>query len=160
MKMIAESGEPRGAATLAGVTRAHRPTRARPAGVRAALAALIAPAVLAACSFGPPKPDVAGAPPRFPTPSAVPSTGVPEQPLVATTVATGLRVPWGVGFLPDGAALVTERDTGRILRVGPESGPRGLKITTVQTITESNARGEGGLMGLAVSPRYEADKTI
>jgi glucose/arabinose dehydrogenase len=141
------------AATLAGV-------RALPRVLGAAAVALVLP--LAACSFGEPEPDVAGAPPRFPTPSAVPSSSsaLPDQPLVATTLATGLRVPWGVAFLPDGAALVTERDSGRILKVGPESGPRGLKVTPVQTLTEVDARGEGGLMGIAVSPTYKTDKLV
>ena len=32
--------------------------------------------------------------------------------LTVDTIATGLTMPWGLGFLPDGTALVTERDTG------------------------------------------------
>src|SRR4051794_32309862 len=34
-----------------------------------------------------------------------------------STVATGLNVPWGLGFLADGSALVTERDTGDVKRI-------------------------------------------
>ncbi|MEJ3749310.1 PQQ-dependent sugar dehydrogenase [Actinomycetes bacterium KLBMP 9797] len=121
--------------------------------------------VLAAggCSFGQPAPDQAGEPPSFPTPSASASAdggAAAQQQAAATVLAKGLRVPWGVAFLPDRGALVTERNTGKILKVGPESTTDGLKVTTVQTLDEVFAAGEGGLMGIAVSPKYDTDKTV
>ncbi len=112
------------------------------------------------CSFGEPEPDRAGEPPTFPTPSVTATPGGSGQEVVATVLAKGLRVPWGIAFLPDGGALVTERDSGRILQVGPGSGPDGLKVTVVQTVAEVSAGGEGGLMGIAVSPGYQRDRTV
>ena len=125
-----------------------------------ALASLL---VAAGCSFGEPEPDRAGEPPSFPSPSPSPTASGPAadpSQLVATVLAKGLRVPWGVAFLPDGGALVTERDSGKILKVGPNSEPEGMTVETVQTVAESDARGEGGLMGIAVSPDYDTDKTV
>lgn len=78
------------------------------------------------------------APSRGPEPAA-PLSGV----RVAGTVATGLEVPWGITFLPDGSALVSERDTGRIVRVS-----EGLS-TAVGTVDGVTPRGEGGLLGIA-----------
>jgi glucose/arabinose dehydrogenase len=115
--------------------------------------------VTTACSFGPPEPDQAGEPPRFPSPSVAPSDAA-DQEVVATVLAKGLEVPWGVAFLPDGSALVTERDTARILQVGPETDAEGLEVTEVQTLTGVVAGGEGGLLGIAVSPAYATDKTV
>ncbi len=70
------------------------------------------------------------------------------------TRATDLRVPWSFAFLPDGDALVTERDSGRILRVDPSGEAR-----EVQTLPEGGT-GEGGLLGVAVSPEYERDRYV
>src|SRR5215210_1040588 len=70
------------------------------------------------------------------------------------TLATDLEVPWSFAFLPDGDALVTERDSGRLLRVSPSGDVR-----AVQTLPEGG-EGEGGLLGVAVSPTYEEDRYV
>jgi glucose/arabinose dehydrogenase len=117
---------------------------------------------LAGCSFGPPPPDQAGAPPRLPSPSASPSASGADAQATVEVVAKHLAVPWGLGFLPDTpAALVTERDSGKILKITAGSaGPNGLAIDTVQTIQGIATGGDGGLLGLAVSPSYKTDQTI
>jgi glucose/arabinose dehydrogenase len=71
-----------------------------------------------------------------------------------STLATNLEVPWSFAFLPDDDALVTERDSGRLLRVS-SSGD----IREIQTLPESGS-GEGGLLGVAVSPDYEEDHYV
>ena len=38
------------------------------------------------------------------------------------TVAEGLEVPWALAFLPDGSALVVERELGKLHRLNPGSG--------------------------------------
>ena len=45
-----------------------------------------------------------------------------EGPEAVGTLVDLLEVPWGVDFLPDGAAVVTERMTGRVLRVDARRG--------------------------------------
>ncbi|MEO3750866.1 PQQ-dependent sugar dehydrogenase [Streptomyces sp. B6B3] len=62
--------------------------------------------------------------------------------------------PWGVAFLPDGSALVTERNTGRLLRIDPGSPP--VEIMTLP----SYAEGESGALGLVTSPTYDQDGYI
>jgi glucose/arabinose dehydrogenase len=117
--------------------------------------------VFAGCAFGDPPPDEGGTPPRLPTPSSVPSSpDEGELSITATVIAKNLAVPWAIAFLPDGTALVTERDTRRILKVGPEENADGLVVTPVQTIEAAHAGGDGGLLGIAVSPNYATDQTV
>jgi len=125
-----------------------------------AAAAIASVCLLAGCAFGPPTDSDGGGPPNLPTPSAsrTPDEGPPS--VVATVIATGLKIPWAVAFLPDGTALATERDTLRIVTIGPSGGPAGLVVTPGQTIKQASSRGEGGLLGIAVSPDYATDKTL
>src|SRR4051812_808288 len=78
---------------------------------------------------------------------AVSNTAVPPAPPPGgpKTVASDLAVPWGIAFLPGGDALVTERDTARLLRVTPAG-----KVTELGRIHGVTPDGEGGLMGVAV----------
>jgi glucose/arabinose dehydrogenase len=125
----------------------------------AALAA--AATVLGGCTFGKPPPDQNGAPPRLPSPSASPSGDNGDAQAAVEVVAKHLSVPWGLDFLPDGTALVTERDTNRLVKIVPASaGPEGAPVTEVQTLTGVANGGDGGLLGLAVSPNYKTDQTI
>jgi len=71
-----------------------------------------------------------------------------------STIATDLEVPWSFAFLPGGDALVTERDSGKLLRVSPSGDVR-----EIQTLPEGGS-GEGGLLGVAVSPDYEDDRYV
>ncbi|GAA4904270.1 PQQ-dependent sugar dehydrogenase [Stackebrandtia albiflava] len=75
--------------------------------------------------------------------------GAPE------VVADGLELPWGMDFLPDGSALVTQRDTAQILRMAP-----GEPAEPVMVVSGVVPGGEGGLLGLAVSPAYDTDGLI
>ncbi|MFC4048818.1 PQQ-dependent sugar dehydrogenase [Actinomadura syzygii] len=68
-------------------------------------------------------------------------------------LATNLTVPWGLAFLPDGSALISERPSGRVLKLAPGS----TTPTEVAKLTGPVSTGEGGLLGLAVSPTYEQD---
>jgi glucose/arabinose dehydrogenase len=82
-------------------------------------------------------------PAEEPTPVATPT--------VTTTVSTGLTSPWGLAFLPDGDALVTERDTDLIKRVASD----GSGVTVVGAIDEADpTSSEGGLLGLAIHPEF------
>lgn len=95
------------------------------------------------------------------TPGPLPgSPGQPGQSGVARpgkprVLVSGLAVPWAVAFLPGGDALVTERDSARLLRVTPRGGVRSLG--TVPGVVPG---GEAGLLGVAVSPTFTTDHYV
>jgi glucose/arabinose dehydrogenase len=86
-----------------------------------------------------------------PEPDPSPNPTAAATPTVTTTITTGLTSPWGLAFLPDGDALVSERDTDLIKRVSSD----GRRVTVVGAIDEADpSSSEGGLLGLAVHPQF------
>lgn len=71
------------------------------------------------------------------------------------TVATGLEIPWEIAFMPDGRALVTERP-GRVRLLGRRGHLQRAPVAYVPV----SARGEGGLLGLALDPRFAANRRV
>jgi glucose/arabinose dehydrogenase len=88
-----------------------------------------------------------------PTVGSAPSVNLPGDEV--GIVAKGLAVPWGIAFRPDGTALVTERDAAKIVSVTPTG-----TVTEVQQIPDVRPSGEGGLLGIAVSPGYASDGLV
>ncbi|MES0832483.1 PQQ-dependent sugar dehydrogenase [Nocardiopsis tropica] len=70
-------------------------------------------------------------------------------------VATGLEVPWGVAFLPDGSALVAQRDSAEVVRVADDG-----TVTGAGTVPGVSPSGEGGLLGLAVDPGFPEEPYV
>ena len=71
------------------------------------------------------------------------------------TVVTGLDTPWEIAFLPDGRALVTERP-GRV-RLLSRDGELRREPVAEPEVAEI---GEGGLLGLAVDPRFASNRFV
>ena len=130
------------------------------------VAALVAGLLLTACAdtgyepAGPFRPLPEGAPPDVgPPPATVPPPVDPAQPGSGeqagdpNVVATGLSVPTGLVVLPDGSAIVAERDTGRLLQVFPDRSP----AKELMTVAGIDTSGDGGLLGLTLSPTFAED---
>ena len=72
-----------------------------------------------------------------------------------TVLAKGLDHPWAVEPLPGGDLLITEKP-GR-MRVISRSGQTAQPLAG---LTEVDARGQGGLLDVALSPKFDSDRTI
>ncbi|GAA2745691.1 PQQ-dependent sugar dehydrogenase [Terrabacter aerolatus] len=110
-------------------------------------------------------PTKTAAPPSSST-SPAPTTSTPTSPGTQAakptaaaagpvTLLSGIDIAWSVAVLPDGSALVSERNTGRIHHV-PRPGSGG-KPTVAGELPITRTEGEGGLLGLAVPPDFDAD---
>jgi glucose/arabinose dehydrogenase len=76
---------------------------------------------------------------------------------VLRTVTTGLDTPWGVAPLPDDSSLlVAGRDKGTITKVDVKTG----KKTELGKVSGVSHAGEGGLLGIALSPDFASDHMI
>lgn len=114
--------------------------------------AVVAALALAGCSAG--DNGAAAEPAQSDTAPTTSAPASPTEPKVTGTEATGLAVPWGMAFLPDGTAIVTERDTRRVVAI------KDAQVSSVGTITAARPEGEGGLLGVAVSPDFASDQTL
>ncbi len=88
-------------------------------------------------------------PSTSPSAPATPSTSETSAgpgPVRAVDEVLGLDTPWGLASLKDGSTLVSERDTGKILRI------QGHRTTEVTELSAVRPGGEGGLLGLAITP--------
>ena len=116
--------------------------------------------LIAACQDAAAKKDTAdNAQPSSPVPAQTASiddtstiAAITDVPSVEDTVsiedwATGLREPWGIDFIADDTALVTEK-RGRLWQVTSDS-----KVE-IKDIPESVDRGQGGLLDVATDPDY------
>ncbi|MET8044343.1 PQQ-dependent sugar dehydrogenase [Micromonospora sp. NPDC005215] len=72
-------------------------------------------------------------------------------------VATDNDIPWGMVTLPDGAILYGRRDAKDIIRLNPTTGAKAT-VGTVPNVQSTD--GEGGLLGLAISPNYASDQWL
>ncbi|MFG2503379.1 PQQ-dependent sugar dehydrogenase [Streptomyces sp. NPDC048441] len=75
---------------------------------------------------------------------------------VTKTLTENLKSPWGLAPLPGGDLLVSSRDEGTITRVDGKTG----KKTELGSVPGASPAGEGGLMGLALSPSYASDHMV
>ena len=122
------------------------PAAARLANMRPLAGAVAAAAVLllaAGCDGGD-APAPANPPPSPARSSATDGETAGAEPDVDGVVTTGLVTPWGLTFLPDGSALVSERDTAQIKRIASDG-----RVTEVGEIADVRPQGEGGLLGIA-----------
>ncbi|MFI6289256.1 PQQ-dependent sugar dehydrogenase [Streptomyces sp. NPDC051018] len=87
------------------------------------------------------------------TPSGPPAKGSVK---VVSTLTEGLKSPWGAAALPDGDLLVASRDEGTVTRVDGENG----KQTVIGSVPGVAPGGEGGLLGLALSPEFASDRQV
>lgn len=139
--------------------------------LRAVALALTGALTLAACSQGGNESTVTitGSSPAAPTSPTEPTTesttssspdpttsAPPGDVEVVETIANGLAAPWGLDFFANGDAIITERDTERVLRI---SGPNHV-VQQVGTLDLAAPEGEAGLLGLAISPDFKTDRLV
>ena len=85
-------------------------------------------------------------------------TGSGRRPAAAPTVQKRLDlqldIPWAAVFLPNGTAIISERESALLKAV------KDGRATTIGQVPGVAPRGEGGLLGLALSPEFAADSYL
>lgn len=122
----------------------------RATAARALLACVTVALLMTSCIGSPSSPGTAATPVN----SSQPSPGGPSRPELLRKLDAGLQLPWSVVFLADGTAIISERDSRLIKAV------RDGEATTVGEVPGVVPGGEGGLLGLALSPGFADDHLL
>lgn len=77
-----------------------------------------------------------------------------DQRFVVDTVVSGLKVPWGLAFLPNGDMLISERE-GKLLLFS-----KGKLSQSIEGLPPIMAFGQGGLLDLCLHPDYKKNGWI
>lgn len=86
---------------------------------------------------------------------ALVSSAVAHDHIQVQEVAGGLNHPWGMAFLPNGSALITERNGNlRLLTDG------GLSPEPVKGLPDFVATGQGGMLGIAIDPDFAQSQKV
>ncbi|OFI39696.1 glucose sorbosone dehydrogenase [Arthrobacter sp. SW1] len=117
--------------------------------------------LLSGCTAGPPAPGSTttargGTEPSATAPggSTAPVGRPGKEPSVEQKLDLGLDLPWSVVFLPDRTAVISERDS-KLLKV-----VRNGEATVIGEVPGVVPGGEGGLLGLALSPGFSTDRLL
>ena len=62
--------------------------------------------------------------------------------------------PWALAFLPDGQLLLTERNSGKLYRMGTTPG---AEKTTIEGTPDVHAMGQGGLLDVVLDPDFASN---
>src|SRR5271170_2601933 len=77
----------------------------------------------------------------------------PSVPFNMVQVTT-LKLPWRIAFLPDGRMLITEKVGG--IELVTQQGDK----TPVANVPAVLSRGQGGMLGVFLSPHYAKDHSV
>ncbi|MCU1434626.1 MAG: glucose sorbosone dehydrogenase [Pseudarthrobacter sp.] len=100
-------------------------------------------------------PGPAGSDPGTTNPGSTNSgTSRAAAPVVQGRLDLELDIPWAAVFLPDGTAIISERETALLKAI------RDGRATTLGQVPGVSPGGEGGLLGLALSPRFATDRHL
>lgn len=91
----------------------------------------------------------------LPVSSALPTIQSESMSLRLEQVADGLGIPWGISFLSANHLLVTERN-GAVRLVEIDNG----EVSLLNNVPDVLAKGQGGMMDIALSPNYKKDGWI
>lgn len=87
---------------------------------------------------------------------AAPGPDSAHGPLELQEVVAGLEHPWALAFLPGGEGMLVTERPGRLRHITAE----GQLSAPLAGVPEVYARGQGGLLDVALSPRFAEDRLV